>query len=440
MKRKRITNAFVVVLVIIEIISIFLVYKSGSNRETILDNVKLNEIDKYNNFALMIEQDGEYIESKTFPASGYVLNETLSGCIDNNGNTLENALTYINGTINLRTRTNAMCYLYFDEEEIYATQYLIENVDSNVLWDSTLEDDGYRYVGTNPDNYVCFGTTSQEECISDTDKYMYRIIGIFESEDGTQHLKLIKKEALNTNYAWNVDYENDVDWDGSDLYIGINGSYFLNNPTYSYMQDSNWMDEIVEWNYTATNTKTYENYNSANGTPYGPNYYNTTPVSSIYLHELNRNGKSSTTCYYNASTTADCSVGKWKYPTDSNWDKSVVSKVKISLMYASDYLLSLGSSALNYTNSTSAHYQAMKTGWMHLSNNDSGAPSRYEWTSTRYGVFNDGNYYAWDVNSYGRVSYPSVDGVASVRPVFYLTENIKITLGKGSITEPFIIN
>ena len=30
--------------------------------------------------------------------------------------------------------------------------------------------------GTNPDNYVCFGTTDKSACTANQDKYMYRVI------------------------------------------------------------------------------------------------------------------------------------------------------------------------------------------------------------------------------------------------------------------------
>ena len=33
-----------------------------------------------------------------------------------------------------------------------------------------------RYYGTNPPNYICFGTIDKDTCVNETDKYMYRII------------------------------------------------------------------------------------------------------------------------------------------------------------------------------------------------------------------------------------------------------------------------
>jgi len=285
------------------------------------------------------------------------------------------------------------------------TEKLIDNISSDVLWESTLEDDGYRFVGTNPDNYICFGTTDKSTCTGNTDLYMYRIIGIFEDSEGEQHLKLIKKEALNTSYVWNADYENDVPWNESDLYKGINESYFLENTTYSYMQDTNWIDKIVTWGYTATNTKTYESS--------GMSYYDSV-IRQTYLHEMNRSTKSS-------------SVGVWD-----------TISAKIGLMYVSDYQLSLGSTALDYTNSNSTHYASMKTGWMHISNNDSGAPSASEWTMTRKGFVGYGYYFAKDVDLSGYVNWNSVRSHRSVRPVFYLTNDVTIS-GEGAIDSPYII-
>jgi len=73
---------------------------------------------------------------------------------------------------------------------------------------TNLEGGLYRYQGEagNVNNFVCFGTTSKEECLSDTDKYMYRVMGINENNQ----VKLIKKEALNTAYQWHSDATIDI--------------------------------------------------------------------------------------------------------------------------------------------------------------------------------------------------------------------------------------
>ncbi len=105
----------------------------------------------------------------------------------------------------------------------------------------------YRYQGVqdannNVDNYICFGTTNKSDCISDTDKYMYRIIGI----NTNGQMKLIKKEALNTTYLWGASGNN---WPNTSLFSGLNGSYFLTNTT--YIPDNSWSNRIMEteWHY-----------------------------------------------------------------------------------------------------------------------------------------------------------------------------------------------
>ena len=288
-----------------------------------------------------------------------------------------------------------------------------ELIASGELWSSGLEGDGLRYVGsgsynsaTTPSNFVCFGTTSQAECKANEEKYMYRIIGVFPDEQGNQHLKLRKFKQLG-EYAWHSTKE-DKNWGESTLYTELNGSYFLENTTYDYLQDATWTDKIVEWKWTAVNTKTYDGSN-------GPNYYNgsTMTPANIYLHEMNRSTKTS-------------EVGEWTYPEG-----------KIGLMYASDYVLSLGDEALAITGSTSSNYEKLKTGWLNPINNDT-SKSSYEWILARYGA-NGSYFYAWYVGSTGIVYYLNVALTNGVAPAFYLTSNTIISGGMGTYSEPYII-
>jgi len=426
MKNNRKVKLLILILFLTEIISLFLTYKSFSNKE--INEIKETYEVKNKTFSMFVENEegdySEYIESNLFP-EGYEINVEKSKCVDTKGNVIEGILSGSGTNITVKSTTTSYCYLYFD---INSLNKILQSED---IWKSTLEDDGIRFVGTNPSNYICFGTTDKNTCTSDTDKYMYRIIGVFEDSEGTQYLKLIKKEALNTSYAWHGDPATDTDWDESDLYNGINGNYFLTNTAYSYMQDSIWTNKIATWDYTATNTLGYDNY-SVNSV-YGPSYYYNT-VKTIYLHEMNRSSKAN--CYYNTSTTADCSTGEWK-----------IISAKIGLMYVSDYLLSLGESALDYTSSNSTHRASMKTGWMYISNNDSESlsttasspPAQAEWTMSRFGANSAGWYYALFVGSDGGVNDRGVYLTNSVRPVFYLTSDVSIT-GDGTIESPYIIS
>ncbi len=277
-------------------------------------------------------------------------------------------------------------------------------VDSGWLWQSNLEEDGYRYTGsgavgtsTNPNNFICFGTTDKTECTTNQDKYMYRVLGVFPDASGDNYIKLIKyKQLLSAN--WN-DTNADVNWEDSTLYASLNGSGFLTNTTYDYLQDTTWSNKIENWTWSAVNTKTYVDQ--------------TNNPSQIYLDEMNRSTKTST-------------VGEWTTPS-----------AKIGLMYASDYTLSLGSSALALTGSTYANQATLKTGWMHQSNNDT-TKSSYEWTLSRCGA-NGSTFYAWFANNGGSVSSNFVRNEYGVRPVFYLTSNETVSGGTGALDDPFIL-
>ena len=282
---------------------------------------------------------------------------------------------------------------------------------SDILWQSGLEGDGYRYTGsgavgtsTNPNNFVCFGTTDKSACTANQYKYMYRVLGVFSDSNGDNHVKLIKYKQLASGYAWNS-ISADVNWGNSTLYAGLNGSVFLTDPTYDYLQNTEWSNKIENWTWSAVNTKTYRNS--------GPNYYNSLTPSQIYLHEMNRSTKTST-------------VGEWTNPT-----------AKIGLMYASDYTLSLGSSSLAITGDTLANQATLKTGWMHQSNNDT-TNNTYEWTLSRAGDYFS-KAYAWLVAGDGRVDTGNVDDYYGLRPVFYLTTDTKTSDGDGSLENPFII-
>ena len=291
-----------------------------------------------------------------------------------------------------------------------STTFADRLIASGNLWQSGLEGDGYRYTGsgavgtsTNPNNFICFGTTDKSECTANQDKYMYRVLGVFSDANGENHVKLIKyKQLIST--TWNSTNA-DVNWEDSTLYASLNGSGFLTNTTYDYLQDTTWNNRIENWTWSAVNTKTYSNS--------GPNYYSIT-TQQIYLHEMNRTGKSST-------------VGEWTNPV-----------AKIGLMYASDYQMSLGSSALALTGNTSANQATLKTGWMHQSNNDT-TKSSYEWTLSRAGA-NSGDFVAWNVYSYGYVGTYRVHAARGSRPVFYLTSDVTSSGGTGTLEDPIMIN
>ena len=407
---RKVFYSVIIVLTLLFGVFSFLTIKSYSNKEEPKTKEKVLERETFTTY--ISDGNGHYKKytsaDGTLYPSGYAYNQGISYCEDLDGNRLDIVPTYANNKFTLESDKTAFCYLYFDIKDSTFAEDLIA---SGELWSSGLEGDGYRYTGsgaynseTTPSNFICFGTSDKTECKNNEAKYMYRIIGVFEGSDGEQHLKLISLKQLGSKYAWHSDYSIDVAWENSDMYAGLNGSYFLTNTTYDYLQNSTWLNKIENWTWSAVNTKIYESS--------GPNYYNSLTPSEIYLHEMNRSSKTS-------------SIGAWTNPT-----------AKIGLMYASDYQMSLGSSSLSYTGSSNA--STLRTGWLHQSNNDTTSRTD-EWTLSRFGdAF--GNFYAWYVYSDGGVYGDYVGTADGVRPVFHLKDNVKYKSGSGTYADPYIIN
>ena len=478
---KKIYNIIIITLIITFSCFSFLSIKSFTNKQ--VEEIKTTKQNKEMYSVMVNNGDGVYKRYETdgslYP-SGFEYNPNKSYCEDLNGEKVTGVLKDNGSSFSVTSDITVYCYLYFDIWSIPiksngqpAASFMVANQSKiEGLWSSGLEGDGLRYVGTGykcsyengdyvttsgptcpklynytrttissgvtknytyqtscpsntstytyscttlngvlstgsaPNNYICFGTTSASECKANEDKYMYRIIGVFPDEEGNQHLKLRKFKQLGTK-KWN-DTSADVNWGESTLYTELNGSYFLGNTTYSYLQDDSWSNKIENWKWTAVNTLTYSNS--------GPNYNSgsTMTPANIYLHEMNRSTKIST-------------VGEWTYPTG-----------KIGLIYASDYVLSLGDEALAITGSTSSNKDKLKTGWLHCTNNLISSSSAYDLTLARYGAYSS-FFYAWSVADSGFVDGYSASSLRGVAPVFYLTPETTISGGMGTYSEPYII-
>ena len=287
--------------------------------------------------------------------------------------------------------------------QIESLEHMKEREDTLRRFQGQVENDGNGTITNDVNNYICFGTSDSETCKKDTDKYMYRIIGI---DTETNELKLIKKEALNTTQVWG---ETNQTWETSDLQIGLNNNLFLKNQSeYPYMQDNN----DIETNWTKLI--------SAHNWGYGD-----VPNSDIG---------------FDGSTTS-----LQAYQNEKKALTSTLMNTKIGLMYASDYYLS--GTANGEEDNLKCHYQASESdyvectkSWMHLSNNDTAQLSTtnadtlspHEWTISR-----SNNNRAWNVTGGGRVHYGVFSDASSVRPVFYISSSASIIEGNGSKDNPF---
>ncbi|MBQ7031501.1 MAG: hypothetical protein IJN13_03910 [Bacilli bacterium] len=385
---KKMCVIVILVLVIIESCTLFLMYKSFSNKNTNLDEVNLN-INNSNMFAIMLEQeDGTYKEdsTNTWPTSGYTYNESMSGCIDINGNRIEDALTYDkeNNKASVNTTNTSYCYLYFKIylPTIYET---ILQTSGSGLSDKLIAG-MYRYQGTTANNYICFGTSDKNTCVNETNKYMYRIIGITEDEK----IKLLKDSTLNTLYYWHNDNTDEVIWPNSDLYKGLNGidgaSYsnmFINNSNFTYLNTSNmWYKKILffDWKY-----------------------------GSFFLDNKN---------------------GIEIFELEENLIDSVNSK--IGLMYASDYYLAYDNSIIYYNSGESEHNPGS---WLSAFNSTERLLSYYGY-SARNGGFN--SYSVICDNSCSMGIY-GINEEHSIRPTFFIRADELSKGGTGTSADPYII-
>ncbi len=120
MRNNRKKYCIIAMLLVIELITIFLTYKSGSNKFA-KEKVKRNGP----TYAIMLKENGtekytEYTEKNSWPTSGYKYNEELSNCIDIDGNTIEGIMSFDNDTriATVKSKKEAYCYLYFDYDPI----------------------------------------------------------------------------------------------------------------------------------------------------------------------------------------------------------------------------------------------------------------------------------------------------------------------------------
>jgi len=116
--KKRVLVPIVLILVIIEIACCFLLWKGNSGKETLLEEVKLKEEIKDNgSLAIKVEQsDGTYTDYYDIPLKedGYIFNNEKSGCLDADGNKVQDILSYRNNMVKVDVKGTTFCYLYFD--------------------------------------------------------------------------------------------------------------------------------------------------------------------------------------------------------------------------------------------------------------------------------------------------------------------------------------
>ena len=272
---------------------------------------------------------------------------------------------------------------------------------------NSARDNSYRYAGSNPNNYVCFGSDASP-CPSDN---LYRIIGVFGDE-----VKLIK---------W--DYAN------SDL-LGTNGAYstyVFNGASFNdtYKGNCSTINQYYWSTYDGTNTWSTSNLNTINLNNNYLNSFNQTWQDKIAMHEWKVGGGN--TDYFMQENTQSA----YNYEIGSN-SSSITYSAKIGLMYVSDYgyaaYPNAWSVALGNMNSTNYSDESIRdNNWMYM--------GVHEWTLSP--VSEMSSKYAYRLNYVGGLYFSNVFGESmSIRPCFYLNSNVTYASGTGTQSNPYCIN
>ncbi len=376
MKKKIMLKGIVIILIVVEVISLYLLYNTGN--KNVLDEVVATSLkNKKQSIAIMVQQDDNTwraAENRNAWPSSATHGFVGSKCYDGNGALVE-SLDVLKFDLNtytaiINTTNSVYCTLYFAKGK-NALELLQEKGKTTFASGNLIAVDGlYRFKGTYSqvlNNYICFGTTVESTCTGTPATYMYRIIGISSEADNTiglysSQLKIIKAVPSLTNQEW--------------------GGFMYNYPV--------WEESKLK------------------------EYLNTTFLNTI------KNGTDGT--YWNGIisqhgwyVTVQESLPGTVEPKDTTLAGD--SNNIIGLMYATDF-------------NNAGNWLLLSNGW--TNNSPDG-----EWTMSKFD--DDVGSGAWYIDQSGYVTNAYIERELSVRPVFYLNTGTNLT-GEGTKDHPFIIS
>ena len=392
---------------------------------------------------------GEYqVSTDTkWPGSGYMYNETLSSC--ENGSTL--IWNEETRSVSLKANISDKCYLYFDivppdvtlatnnadnaynpstpatlscngatssynqkyqrveisginnkytnctltyqtpSSKNYLNNYIIGLSGTTQGTGQVVNENGYRYEGKNPNNYIWF--------INE----LWRIIGVFDEnshgQSGQSLVKIIRANSIG-GLSW---HKSDVnDWTQSNLMKLLNGAY-LNSENGTGGEYCYGYSTSVPANCDYTEIGINDTYRSMieNVTWYLGGYPRTIVTADVfYDYELGENR------------------------VDITYES------KVGLMYVSDYGYSVLASSCARTTNLSVYDSSICAGqsWLY--------GQGYEWTITPGSLISTG---VFTVSNNGDLGNDGAYNWFAARPVLYLDSSVYVIDGNGSISDPYII-
>ena len=276
----------------------------------------------------------------------------------------------------------------------YLNSYVIGLAGTTQGTGQVVNENGYRYEGKNPNNYVWFNNE------------LWRIIGVFDSTThgiaNTNLVKIIRAELLD-GLAW--DKSNINDWTQASLNKLLNDNYY-NRTDGTSSGNCYGYGTSVQGNCDYSQKGIMSKYRGM--------------IQSVTWHLGGYSTPSATAeTFYTAERGTTVYRGR---PTSTTGN--------IGLMYPSDYGYSVLASSCARTTQLSSYNSASCGGqsWLY--------GKGYEWTIAPYSGY---SYDVFGMHCYGLVNYFSTDIGLGVRPVLYLKSSTYKISGEGTTSLPYIL-
>ncbi len=438
----------IVCLSIISIISTSgFIYLLLNPREILMEN-KVTRKNSSNLISMMLEtENGNYEESKdnAWPDAQYILNEKLSGC-ENGSKIIWNEK---NQSVEVSAQSSDKCYLYFDHKIF--TEYILnlyqKDGDNNLYYhdgigaysNSNLEagDLSYRYSGssTSVNNYICFGGACSNNPDDDGYKNLYRIIGLFKNKNDNYEIKIIKADSVTKNDLGDLSINNS----SFNSEVPVNASY---RGKLKYHSRYHWNNNLG----TAEEDQNVNMWEESNLNKVNLNdfYYNSikSPYKEMIAeHEWIVGGYEHSKSNFDAKTVYEAELGKDKLTTSDQkcytqgnttdarlcTENDLISTTNVGLMYVSDYMYG---TLPEYWNTIASNYkndEIKDNNWIYL--------GMYEWTISR--VASTGNGIRRVDEDGMSCNANGVNTYLYLRPVLYLSSQVKIAGGLGTESNPY---
>ena len=270
----------------------------------------------------------------------------------------------------------------------------------------------YRYTGANPNNYVSFNNE------------LWRIIGVFPTDDGTGNIenrvKIIRNESIG-RYSWDnkasgtgssTSSSGSNDWSDSTLQVVLNEGAYYNRTTGNCPSGRNGATKACDFSTTGLTEEAKSMISDAKW--YLGGSANFTSAS---------NGLASHWYTYERGTIVY-----------SGRPTSFIGEV--GLMYPSDYGYATSGGSTTSREECLAKELYNWYSYSDCKNNDWLLYSSEQWTITPYSGY---SYSVFAVSSAGYVNRRNAYNSYAARPVLYLDSMVEITGGTGTSSDPYTL-